>query len=242
MAASRGRSSRKVFRNGDIGRIGLAVSRSQPQTVYATLETNTTEVYRSDDYGASWTKKGTYFQFPWYMGQIRVDPENPDRLYELGVPLSCLGGRRSHRSPDRAIGARRLSRDVDQIRAIPITSSSATTAESTSRTIVARRWTSSPISRSRSIYAIDLDNRQPFYYVYGGLQDNNSWAGPSQTRNRQGITNNDWYVTVGGDGFYSAVDPTDPNTVYAESQNGGIIRYDVNTGEQKSIQPQAKFG
>jgi len=78
--------------------------------------------------------------------------------------------------------------------------------------------------------------------VYGGLQDNNSWAGPSQTRNRQGITNSDWYVTVGGDGFYSAVDPTDPNTVYAESQNGGIIRYDVRTGEQKTIQPQAKIG
>ena len=91
-------------------------------------------------------------------------------------------------------------------------------------------------------YAIDLDNREPFYYVYGGLQDNSSWAGPSQTRNRQGITNSDWYVTVGGDGFYSAVDPTDPNVVYAESQNGGIIRYDVKTGEQKSIQPQPKFG
>ncbi|MEP6508988.1 MAG: glycosyl hydrolase, partial [Gemmatimonadales bacterium] len=91
-------------------------------------------------------------------------------------------------------------------------------------------------------YAIDVDNRLPFYYVYGGLQDNNSWAGPSQTRNRQGITSSDWYVTVGGDGFYSAVDPTDPNVVYAESQNGGIVRYDVKTGEQKSIQPEPKYG
>ena len=73
--------------NRDIGRIGLSVSRSQPRTVYASLETNTTELYRSDDYGESWTKKGTYFQYPWYMGQIRVDPQNPDRLYELGVPI-----------------------------------------------------------------------------------------------------------------------------------------------------------
>ena len=227
--------------NRDIGRIGLAVSRSQPRTVYATLETNTTEVYRSDDYGASWTKKGTYFQFPWYMAQIRVDPKNPDRLYELGVPLfvSEDGG-----VTNRAIGQ---SAHVDYHAmwidpadpdhfivgndgGVYITHDRGQTMDFVSNLPIAQ------------YYAIDLDNRQPFYYVYGGLQDNNSWAGPSQTRNRQGITNSDWYVTVGGDGFYSAVDPTDPNTVYAESQNGGIIRYDVKTGEQKSIQPQAKFG
>jgi photosystem II stability/assembly factor-like uncharacterized protein len=227
--------------NRDIGRIGLSVSESQPRTVYASLETNTTEVYRSDDFGESWTKKGTYFQYPWYMGQIRVDPKNPDRLYELGVPIfvSEDGGVTNHAiaqaahvdyhamwidpvDPDHFIigndGGVYITHDrgqtVDFIGNLPIA----------------------------QYYAIDLDNRQPFYYVYGGLQDNNSWAGPSQTRNRQGITNSDWYVTVGGDGFYSAVDPTDPNTVYAESQNGGIIRYDVRTGEQKSIQPQAKFG
>jgi photosystem II stability/assembly factor-like uncharacterized protein len=225
----------------DIGRIGLAISASQPRTIYATMETTTTEVYRSDDHGASWTKRGTYFQFPWYMGQIRVDPVDPDRLYELGVPLfvSEDGGATNHAiaqsahvdyhamwidptDPDHFVvgndGGVYISHDrgqtVDFVANLPIA----------------------------QYYAIDVDNRAPFYYVYGGLQDNNSWAGPSQTRNRQGITNSDWYVTVGGDGFYSAVDPTDPNTVYAESQNGGIIRYDVKTGEQKSIQPQAKFG
>ncbi len=225
----------------DIGRIGLAVSRSQPRTVYATLETTTTEVYRSDDYGASWAKKGTYFQFPWYMAQVRVDPKNPDRLYELGVPLfvSEDGGQ-----TNRAIGQ---SAHVDYHAmwidptdpdhfivgndgGVYITHDRGQTMDFVSNLPIAQ------------YYAIETDNRTPFYYVYGGLQDNNSWAGPSQTRNRQGITNNDWFVTVGGDGFYSAIDPTDPNTVYAESQNGGIIRYDVKTGEQKSIQPQPKFG
>jgi photosystem II stability/assembly factor-like uncharacterized protein len=225
----------------DIGRIGLSVSRSQPRTVYASMETNTTEVYRSDDFGESWTKKGTYFQFPWYMAQIRVDPKNPDRLYELGVPLvvSDDGGATNHvigqsahvdyhamwidpMDPDHFV--------VGNDGGVYITYDRGQTMDFVSNLPNAQ------------YYAIDLDNRLPFYYVYGGLQDNNSWAGPSQTRNRQGITNSDWYVTVGGDGFYSAVDPTDPNTVYAESQNGGIIRYDVKTGEQKSIQPQAKFG
>jgi len=227
--------------NRDIGRIGLAVSPSQPRTVYATLETNTTEVYRSDDYGASWTKKGTYSQFPWYMAQIRVDPRNPDRLYELGVPLfvSEDGG-----ATNRAIG-QSAHVDYHAMWIDPADPDHFIVGNDGGVYITHDRGqtmdfvTNLPIAQ---YYAIDLDNRQPFYYVYGGLQDNNSWAGPSQTRNRQGITNSDWYVTVGGDGFYSAVDPTDPNTVYAESQNGGIIRYDVKTGEQKSIQPQAKFG
>ncbi|MDO8501817.1 MAG: hypothetical protein Q7S20_08230 [Gemmatimonadaceae bacterium] len=226
---------------GDIGRIGLDVSRSQPRTLYATLETKTTEVYRSDDYGASWTKKGTYFQFPWYMAQVRVDPKNPDRLYELGVPLfvSEDGGQTSH-----AIG-QSAHVDYHAMWIDPMDPDHFVVGNDGGVYISYDRGQTMDFVSNLPIaqyYAIDVDNRQPFYYVYGGLQDNNSWAGPSQTRNRQGITNSDWYVTVGGDGFYSAVDPTDPNTVYAESQNGGIIRYDVKTGEQKSIQPQAKFG
>ncbi|HYU52231.1 MAG TPA: hypothetical protein VEK37_04775, partial [Gemmatimonadaceae bacterium] len=96
-----------------------------------------------------------------------------------------------------------------------------------------------PISQ---YYAIATDMRQPFYYVYGGLQDNSSWGGPSQTRNRQGITNADWIRTTGGDGFYAQIDPVDPNTVYGESQGGDIVRYDVRTGEQKTIKPLPEFG
>jgi len=226
---------------GDIGRIGLDISRSQPRTIYATLETRTPEVYRSDDYGASWRKTGTYFQYPWYMGQIRVDPMNPDRVYELGVPIfvSDDGGVTSRPTAQSAhVDYHAMWIDptdpnhfiVGNDGGVYITHDRGQTMDFVSNL---------PISQ---YYAIDVDNRLPFYYVYGGLQDNNSWAGPSQTRNRQGITSSDWYVTVGGDGFYSAVDPTDPNVVYAESQNGGIISYDVKTGEQKSIQPQPKYG
>jgi photosystem II stability/assembly factor-like uncharacterized protein len=226
---------------GDIGRIGLDVSRSQPRTVYATLETKTPEIYRSDDYGASWRKTGTYFEYPWYMSQIRVDPKNPDRVYLLGVPIfvSEDGGATSKPTATsahvdyHAMWIDPIDPDhfiVGNDGGVYMTHDRGQTMDFVSNLPIAQ------------YYAIDLDNRQPFYYVYGGLQDNNSWAGPSQTRNRQGITDSDWYVTVGGDGFYSAVDPTDPNVVYAESQEGGIIRYDVKTGERKSIQPQPKFG
>jgi photosystem II stability/assembly factor-like uncharacterized protein len=226
---------------GDIGRIGLDVSRSQPRTVYATLETKTPEVYRSDDYGASWRKRGTYHEYPWYMSQIRVDPKNPDRVYLLGdtIFVSEDGGATSK--------ATAISAHVDYhaMWIDPMDPDHFVVGNDGGVYISYDRGQTTDFVSNLPIaqyYAIDLDNREPFYYVYGGLQDNNSWAGPSQTRNRQGITNSDWYVTVGGDGFYSAVDPTDPNVVYAESQNGGIIRYDVKTGEQKSIQPQPKFG
>jgi photosystem II stability/assembly factor-like uncharacterized protein len=236
----------------DVGRIGLDVSRSNPNIVYATIETKVTgngastgnteaSVYRSDDYGASWEKMGRGFSYPWYMGQIRVDPTNPDRVYFMGVPLqvSTDGGRTFHNTapgahsdhhamwidptdPNHLIigcdGGVYISRDrgktVDFVPNLPIS----------------------------QYYAIATDMRQPFYYVYGGLQDNSSWGGPSQTRNVQGITNADWIQTTGGDGFYAQIDPVDPNTVYGESQGGDIVRYDVRTGEQKTIKPLPAFG
>jgi photosystem II stability/assembly factor-like uncharacterized protein len=237
---------------GDVGRIGLDVSRSNPNIVYATIETKVTgtgastgntegSVYRSDDYGASWQKMGKGFSYPWYMGQIRVDPTNPDRVYFMGVPLqvSTDGGRtfqntaRGAHSDQHAMwidptdpnhliigcdGGVYISRDrgktVDFVPNLPIS----------------------------QYYAIATDMREPFYYVYGGLQDNSSWGGPSQTRNVQGITNADWIQTTGGDGFYAQIDPVDPNTVYGESQGGDIVRFDVRTGEQKTIKPQPAFG
>ena len=225
----------------DMGRIGLDVSASQPRTVYAVVEGKDGGLYRSDDFGASWRRTSRVSSIPWYFGQIRVDPNNPERVYHLGVSLQ--------RSEDGGQTFSSLARQVhsDQHALwIDPTDSDHLVLGNDGGLYMSydqgASWdfaTNLPVSQ---FYAVGVDYREPFYYVYGGLQDNNSWGGPSQTRNRAGITNSDWFRVTGGDGFYAAIDPKNPNIVYAESQNGAIVRYDVATGERKTIKPVPKPG
>ncbi|MDQ6717440.1 MAG: glycosyl hydrolase, partial [Gemmatimonadota bacterium] len=173
--------------------------------------------------------------------QVRVDPTNPDRIYFMGVQLQVSNDAgRTFTTTGTAAHSDHHAMWIDPTDpnhiiigcdgGVYITHDRARTVDFVPNL---------PVSQ---YYAIATDNREPYYYVYGGLQDNNSWAGPSQTRNRRGITNDDWYATTGGDGFYAMIDPTDPNTVYGESQGGDIVRFDVKTGEQKTIKPVEKFG
>jgi photosystem II stability/assembly factor-like uncharacterized protein len=229
---------------GDIGRIGISVCRSLPSTLYAVIHARGDEngVYRSDDAGATWRNVSTSNGTAWYYGQIRCDPTTPERVYQLNV------GSRQSEDGGRTwttFGGGGVHSDHHSLWINPENAQHLIMGNDGGLDISwdrGRTWDfveSIPLSQ---FYAISVDDAQPFYNVYGGLQDNSSYGGPNQTRYSFGPTNGDWFRLAGGDGFYSVTDPVDHNIVYAESQNGNISRYDARTGQSKGIRPVPKPG
>ncbi|HEV2348690.1 MAG TPA: glycosyl hydrolase [Terriglobia bacterium] len=228
----------------DMGRIGLAVSPSNPNLVYATVEAAQKKggIFRSKDRGATWEKRNGYDQGAMYYATIFVDPKNEDRIYIMGViiQVSDDGGKTLH-----PLNTRSKHVDNHVIWIDPndtdyyLVGCDGGVYESFDR---GENWTFKSNLPLGQYYDVAVDHNAPFYYVYGGTQDNASEGGPSRTRSAAGIVNSDWFVTAGGDGFRSQVDPDDPNTVYAESQNGGLIRYDRHTGERVDIVPTVAPG
>lgn len=240
----------RQLRNGlpdpDVGKIGFAISPSNPDVVYAVIEAqerSQTGLYRSADGGASWEHRSTNNPIPWYYSQVRVDPHDPDRVYMLGTTLSVSDDGGATWNQGR--GAPGIHVDHHALWIDPDDGSHMVIGNDGGVAITWDRGASWDFVANLPVtqfYHIGVDMRSPFYYVCGGTQDNNTWCGPSGTRNEDGIVNDDWYVTVGGDGFYAQVDPTDANVVYSESQNGNLVRFNPRTGERKFIQPQPPEG
>jgi photosystem II stability/assembly factor-like uncharacterized protein len=224
---------------GDLGRIGLSISPADTNVVYATVEAsgNLSGIFRSNDRGATWERMSSNIAQGMYYGQIIADPKNVDRVYIPNVvfQVSDDGGR-----TQRALGERLKHVDNHTIWIDPkntdyyLVGCDGGIYESFDR---GANWDFKSNMPIAQFYDIAVDTNMPFYNVYGGTQDNNSLGGPVRNRNTVGIVNADWFVTNGGDGFRSQVDPQDPNTIYAESQNGGLVRFDKRTGENLDIQP-----
>ena len=225
---------------GDKGRIGIDVARSQPNTLYATVSAEDGGIFRSDDAGATWRRTNELQSIPWFFGQIRVDPLNPERVFHLGVQLSVSDdGGRTFRSTAQSTHADHHAmwidpNDSDHI--IDGNDGGLFFSHDGGRT-----WDFAINLPVSTFYAIGVDMRDP-YWVYGGLQDNGTWGAPVRTLGRSGPVNSDWVRAGGGDGFYAAIDPTDPNIVFVESQNGALRRFDFATQESKSIRPPAEPG
>lgn len=224
---------------GEMGRIGIAVSPADENYVYAIIEARGDKggFYRSTNKGETWVKMSSFNTSGNYYQEIMCDPNDKNKVFAMDTYLhhTTDGGKNFVMT-----GENKKHVDNHAIWIDP---------NNTDHFIVgcdggiyetythAREWKYYDNLPIIQFYKVTTDNDAPFYNIYGGTQDNNSMGGPSATQNVTGIINMDWYITNGGDGFESAVDPTDPNIVYAQAQYGWLVRYDKSSGEKVPIQP-----
>ncbi len=241
------------------GRIGLDVYRANPRIVFAVVESDSGGaisvfdgyskaggVFRSDDAGAHWTRLAPYAPRAFYFSQIRVAPDDSSKVYVAGFDLIASD---DAGATFRGGATRNIHGDCHALWIDPANSKHmllGTDGGVYASYDRAATWDFHNNLAIGEFYNITVDMQDP-YFVYGGLQDNQSWAGPSKTHveveqffgdgGHRGITNGDWFCLGGGDGFHVAVDPQDAAIVYNESQGGELIRQDLRSGKVRSLKP-----
>ncbi len=231
---------------GTIGRIGISIYRSDPRIVYVSVEQGLrynastayeerlAGIYRSEDRGETWEHMSDWNPRPMYASQVLVDPSDDQRIYMVNTySWSDDGGRTFERARQSLHGDDRL------VWVNPNDSGHVMKADDGGLGISYDRGVTWWYARHLPVsqwYRVRVDMKKPFW-VYGGLQDNGSWAGPSATYRSEGIRHDDWLKWGGGDGFLNVVDTTDNRTLYVESQYLGLSRVDMATGERSDIRP-----
>jgi photosystem II stability/assembly factor-like uncharacterized protein len=228
----------------DLGRIALAVDARAPGRVYALVvaRDSTGGFFRSEDGGDTFERMSPYQGGdPQYYGEIFVDPHRPETIWTVAIQMTKSedGGRTwEPQEWDIHVDHHELVFDADDPDYL-LVGNDGGLYESYDRGETWRHFTNLPLSQ---FYRVAVDQSEPFYRVCGGMQDNGTICGPSRTANRVGIRTSEWYVVGGGDGFQPRVDPTDPNIVYAQSQNGNLSRLNLRTGESEGIRPPTPEG
>ncbi len=256
--------------DGIIGRIGIDIHRAKPSTLYAIVEVgaeagiqvgvgddggpgasgdamrtqnggpNRSGVWRTDDAGKTWTFLTNVNNRPIYYSQIRVDPANPQKVFQGGASaqVSTDGGKSWRGLQGTGHGdyhAFWISPKDPRIVAVGHDGGFDMSFDG------GLTWDYHNNMALGQFYQVSADMRRP-YHVCGGLQDNGSWCGPSAVRSNAGAVNTDWYNVGGGDGFYTRQDPSDWRIIYSESQNGAMSRLDLRTGLSRSVRPNAGGG
>lgn len=233
--------------NSNMGKIGLAISPQNPDVVYAAIELDRTKggVYRSADKGSSWKKMSDAVSGatgPHYYQELYASPHKFDRLYLMNVRVltSEDGGKtfvqlkeEQKHSDNHVIVFKKDDPDYLML------GTDAGIYESFDLAQTWRYFKNLPLTQ---YYKVAVNNAEPFYHIFGGTQDNGSTGGPVATDEREGIANKHWYKTLFADGHQSATDPQYNDIIYAETQQGGLHRIDLTTGEQVMVQPQAQAG
>ena len=228
----------------ELGRIGMAISPADPEIIYAIVEAAHGKggLYRSTNRGASWHKRGSYSTSGNYYQEIFADPQDPDMLYAMDTWMKV--------SDDGGKTFRNVGEDFKHVDNHCMWIN----PDNTEHWLVgcdggiyetfdrAKTWDFKGNLPITQFYKVAVDNDAPFYNIYGGTQDNFSIGGPSRTVTSHGLTNADWFITRGGDGFETQVDPKNPNIVYSQSQYGVLYRYDRLSGEEVGIQPKERKG
>lgn len=232
----------KGLPSNELGRIGLAISSVDPEIIYAIVEAADKKggFYRSTNRGASWEKRSKYVTRGNYYQEIIADPINANIVYSMDTWMSV--------SHDGGKTFKRVSGDFKHVddHCMWINPSN------NKHWLVggdggiyetfdaSKTWDFKENLPVTQFYKVAVDNDKPFYNIYGGTQDNSSLGGPSRVITDHGITNQDWIITHGGDGFESQIDPNNPDIVYAQSQYGVLVRYDRKSGEEVGIQPKER--
>lgn len=227
--------------SSELGRIGLAAAPSQPEMVYAIIEANDDDkgIYRTTDFGQTWEKRSDYMtSSPQYYNEMVVDPVNPEKLFVLDTfsRQSLDGGKTLSKLAIKArhVDDHALWINPEHTNHLRIGGDGGIYESFDS----GQHWNHLRNIVLTQFYRVAADNDVPFYNVYGGTQDNNTLGTAVQNTSVEGITNADWWVTLGGDGFDPAIDPTNPDIVYSQYQYGGLARIDRQTREKVYITPQ----
>jgi photosystem II stability/assembly factor-like uncharacterized protein len=222
-----------------MGRIGIRVAPSNPNVVYVIVEAKDGTLYRSDDRGETFkmvSKQDSIVSRGFYYTTVRVNPTNENHIYAVASTLftSVDGGKTFRSITGRThIDFHALWIDPQNPKRIWHGQDGGIGVSYDG----GESWEAVYNIPLGQFYQIHADNRTPFYYVMGGLQDNGSWTGPSRTREPAGIMNDDWRMVSFGDGFYVINHPDDPEQYLSESQGGDIVWTDFRTREQQSINP-----
>ncbi len=223
---------------GELGRMGLAIARGNSKYVYALVESEKNAIYRSEDGGYSWEKRGDkdMGNRPFYYSEIYVDPANENRVYTLFSPVNVSedGGKSFSTLLGQKIHVDHHAWWIHpENPSFMIDGNDGGMAITYDRGKSWRHVSNLPVSQ---FYHIRTDMELP-YNVYGGMQDNGSWVGPGYVWSGGGIINTYWEFLMGGDGFDVMPAPGDPSTCYSMSQQGNVSRLNLETGNSVDIKP-----